>query len=57
MLIRQKMTPMNKAVLVPQFIAAYGVKNAFIIYPTSGRMKTSPAKLPIQDDARLPCIM
>lgn len=48
---------MNKAFFGPQFIAAYGVKNAFIIYPTSGKMKTSPAKFPIQEEARLPCIM
>ncbi len=52
--MKQNITPMNNAVFTPQFIAAYGVKKAFIISPTSGNMKTSPAKLPIQEDARFP---
>lgn len=38
-------------------MAAKGVNNAFIIYPTSGSMNMSPAKLLIQDDAKFPCIM
>ena len=53
-LIEQKMTPIKRAVLTPQLIAAKGVKNAFMIYPTSGRMKTRPAKVPIQEEARFP---
>ncbi len=56
-LMAQKMTPIKRAVLTPQLMAARGVKNAFKIYPTSGRMKTSPAKLPIHEEARLPWIM
>lgn len=56
-LMKQNITPIHRAVFTPQFMAANGVKNAFMIYPTSGSIKTSPAKFPIHEEARLPWIM
>ena len=48
---------MQKDAFTPKCIAVQGVKNAFMIYPTSGKTNTKPAKLPIHDETKFPWII
>jgi len=46
--------PTKNEVFTPKFVNVIGVTKTFRIYPTSGKIKTTPAYLPIQEEAILP---
>mgnify|MGYP000968976006 FL=1 len=48
---------MRKDFCMPSERYDSGVTNTLRIYPISGKMKTIPAYLPIQEEAMLPWIM
>jgi len=57
LLIKQVTNPTKKDHLTPQVLNVHGVTNTFMIYPISGKIKTTPAYLPIHEEAMLPCII
>lgn len=56
-LSKQARNPTKNDQRTPQCLYVHGVTKTFRISPTSGRMKTTPANLPIHDEAMLPWIM